>query len=194
MGGGGADNFTTVLGTCSSLYWSFNADPQSALSDSNEVWGFLISAVRMLHFSKDWLKFIKIHHLRLLISLKALVYYTTHVLYQNPNLTMYVGEFRNVLNFRLTLFLEQKVVIDDPKAHRSLPNLATTNVCKEDTTCTCSNRNHIERSRLYQKKHLLNKIHYTILSTYLVDQFEFLVEISKGNISIFENINTSHSY
>ena len=39
------------------------ANPQSAFySDSKEVWGcFLMSEVRMLHFSKDWWKFTQIH-------------------------------------------------------------------------------------------------------------------------------------
>ena len=39
--------------------------------------------------------------------------------------------------------LKKKVALDNRKACRSLPDLATTNVCKVDT----SNRNHTERSR-----------------------------------------------
>ena len=46
-----------------SLQWSFIVDPQSSFqSDSKEVWGsFLMSGVRMLHFSNDWWIFIQIH-------------------------------------------------------------------------------------------------------------------------------------
>ena len=48
----------------SSLYWLFTAEPQCAFyTDSREVWGcLLMSGVRMLHFLKDWWKFIQKHH------------------------------------------------------------------------------------------------------------------------------------
>ena len=53
----------------------------------------------------------------------------------------WIGDFRNVFKFHA--YSVKKVVLDDRKACRSLPDLATTDVCKVDT----SNRSRIGRSR-----------------------------------------------
>ena len=74
-----------------------------------------------------------------------------------------IGDICNVFKFH-AYSVNKKVVLDDRKACQSLPDLATTNECKVDT----SNRNHIERSRwikwlvnrLQQKKYPLIWIHY----------------------------------
>ena len=68
---------------------------------------------------------------------------------EDVNRLSWIGEFRNIFKFYAY------IVLDNRKACRSLPNLATTNVCKVNT----SNRSHIERSR-WMEKHPLIWIHY----------------------------------
>ena len=73
-----------------------------------------------------------------------------------------IGDFRNVFKFHA--YSVNKRFLTTAKLVRGLSDVATTNVCKVDT----SNRNHIERSRwmkwlitgLRQKKYPLVWIHY----------------------------------
>ena len=74
-----------------------------------------------------------------------------------------IGEFRNVFKFH-AYSVNERLFLTTAKLVRGLSDVATTNVCKVDT----SNKNHIERSRwmkwwitgLRQKKYPLIWIHY----------------------------------
>ena len=74
-----------------------------------------------------------------------------------------IGDFRNVFKFH-AYSVNKRLFLTTAKLVRGLSDVATTNVCKVDT----SNRNHIERSRwmkwlitgLRQKKYPLIWIHY----------------------------------
>ena len=76
---------------------------------------------------------------------------------------VWIGDFRNVFKFH-AYSLNKRLFLTTAKLVRGLSDVATTNVCKVDT----SNRNHIERSRwmkwlitgLRQKKYPLIWIHY----------------------------------
>ena len=74
-----------------------------------------------------------------------------------------IGDFRNVFKFH-AYFVNKRLFLTTAKLVRGFSDVATTNVCKVDT----SNRTHIERSRwmkwlitgLRQKKYPLIWIHY----------------------------------
>ena len=96
-----------------------------------------------------------------------------------------IGDFRNVFKFH-AYSVNERLFLTTTKLVRGLSDVATTNVCKVDT----SKRNHIERSRwmkwlitgLRQKKCPLIWIHY--------ESPLFKVELSSHPILIFTFIPT----